>query len=366
MTPLKSLVDVEGDFSKQLATSSTQLQKDTSESVNSISEKFKNVNLSNSESSDENINNYFAYSNASALADEEVFFSYSEGESEENDNDKSMESDFSSAEQFQTLKLKEELRIKMWKKLIEGSYLHPYPETCINRIPNFKDNDAAAKIFARTWQFRNAQFIKVNPSLAQRPVRENTLRYHKTLLVPASSLSPTDTYGGGKFYYKISGEQFSDANTAGLSRMHQIRLACSRSGCAQAGEPLTYDWKDIKIDIFVVGSVLVAANGMRIGNSNNFTELEWAILTDLGAVDPNNTLVVTTVHEEQIVYEDELPLSLLEPHDLPVDLIITPKRIINVKDKLSKPSQGVLWNTITPEMMQAIPFLEELRKLKIK
>merc|ERR1719342_1891622 len=108
--------------------------------------------------------------------------------------------------------------------------------------------------------------------------------------------------------------------------MHQIRLACSRSGCSQAGEPLTSNWEDIKID----------------------------------------TLVVTTVHEEQIVYEDELPLSLLEPHDLPVDLIITPKRIINVKEKLSKPSQGVLWNTITPEMMQAIPFLEELRRPKIK
>jgi len=363
MAPLKNLVDVESEFRNQLATCSTPSYKDRNDSMEMISDRLQCVNISKSESSDENINNYFGRPGVSGEAEEEVFFSYSEGESD-SEIDDNMEFDPVSAAQFKIPKLKEELRMKMWNKLTEGNCLHPYPESCINRIPNFIENEVAARIFSRTWQFRNAKFIKVNPSLAQKPIRENSLKYNKTLLVPASSLSPTDTHGGGKFYYKIDGEQFTDANSSGMTRMHQIRLACSRSGCSQAGEPLTSNWNDIKIDVFVVGSVLVAANGMRVGNSNNFTELEWAILTDLRVVDPNNTIVVTTVHEEQIVYEDDLPVSLLEPHDLPVDLIITPKRIINVREKLPKPSQGVLWDTITPEMMQAIPFLKELKTMK--
>jgi hypothetical protein len=43
------------------------------------------------------------------------------------------------------------------------------------------------------------------------------------------------------------------------------------------------------------------------------------------------TLVVTTVHESQIV--DELSLDLMSEHDLPVDIIVTPKRIFNVRKR---------------------------------
>ena len=49
---------------------------------------------------------------------------------------------------------------------------------------------------------------------------------------------------------------------------------------------------------------------------------------ELGVV-TEKTLVITTVHESQIV--DDLSLDLMTDHDLPVDVIVTPKRIVNVR-----------------------------------
>ena len=42
-------------------------------------------------------------------------------------------------------------------------------------------------------------------------------------------------------------------------------------------------------------------------------------------------MVITTVHESQIV--DDLTFDLMDVHDLPVDIIVTPKRIINVRKR---------------------------------
>lgn len=36
------------------------------------------------------------------------------------------------------------------------------------------------------------------------------------------------------------------------------------------------------------------------------------------------TLVVTTVHDSQLVPDDEIPVDRLLEHDVPVDIIVTP------------------------------------------
>ena len=45
----------------------------------------------------------------------------------------------------------------------------------------------------------------------------------------------------------------------------------------------------------------------------------------------DRTVVITTVHESQIV--DDLTLDLMSAHDLPVDIVVTPRRIINVRKR---------------------------------
>ena len=59
----------------------------------------------------------------------------------------------------------------------------------------------------------------------------------------------------------------------------------------------------------------------------------------MGNLDPESTLVVTTVHDCQVV--DDMPPGELTKHDVPVDVIVTPTRVIRVSERVGKPS-GVL------------------------
>jgi 5-formyltetrahydrofolate cyclo-ligase len=57
-----------------------------------------------------------------------------------------------------------------------------------------------------------------------------------------------------------------------------------------------------------------------------FAELEYGILRWLGAID-DSTPVVTTVHDCQVVGDDELDMSRMLEHDVPVDFIVTPTQV---------------------------------------
>ena len=74
------------------------------------------------------------------------------------------------------------------------------------------------------------------------------------------------------------------------------------------------------------------------------------------------TIVVTTVAEAQIVGDSDLPLSLMQDHDLPVDIIVTPRRVINVRKKLAKPTCGVIWSKVTEDMRIEIPILGKMEE----
>ena len=68
--------------------------------------------------------------------------------------------------------------------------------------------------------------------------------------------------------------------------------------------------------------------------------------------------------EKQIVAPEELPSDrVLDSHDLPVDIIVTPSRIINVREKLPKPKVSILWEKITPDRLLQMPILREFKEL---
>jgi hypothetical protein len=58
-----------------------------------------------------------------------------------------------------------------------------------------------------------------------------------------------------------------------------------------------------------------------------FAELEYGILRWMGAID-DNTPVVTTIHDCQLLEEEIDPAQMLE-HDVPVDIIVTPTQVGN-------------------------------------
>jgi 5-formyltetrahydrofolate cyclo-ligase len=73
-----------------------------------------------------------------------------------------------------------------------------------------------------------------------------------------------------------------------------------------------------------------------------------------GLIGPG-TVAVTTVHELQLQPAGTIPLA---EHDVPVDLVITPDRLIDCRGRHGpRPAAGIRWPELTPAKIAAIPLL---------
>jgi len=81
------------------------------------------------------------------------------------------------------------------------------------------------------------------------------------------------------------------------------------------------------------------------------------MMVSIGAVD-SSVPVVTVVHDCQVL---DLPESLFGTHDLPVDYIVTPTRIIHCEGAKAKRPPGMIWSLLTAERISRIPVLGRLR-----
>jgi len=66
--------------------------------------------------------------------------------------------------------------------------------------------------------------------------------------------------------------------------------------------------------------------------------------------------VVAVVHDCQVL---SLPEHLFGPHDLPVDYIATPTRVIECKGRPPRPV-GLLWSLLTADKLAQIPVLKHI------
>lgn len=108
----------------------------------------------------------------------------------------------------------------------------------------------------------------------------------------------------------------------------------------------------------VLGSVCVSPAGYRVGDGEGYADLEFALMSRMGAVTAD-TIVVTTVHDCQII--DDLPSDIFQAHDLPVDIIVTPTKTIVVNEKLKKPD-SVIWNILSNRRLKSMPILQQLKE----
>lgn len=236
-------------------------------------------------------------------------------------------------------------RVKVWKHL-EHSGLAMFPRPVYNRIPNFKGAQEAAAKLAELDVFKNATHINVNPDKPQEPVRMLCLESNKTLYVPVPRLSKA-------FLNRIELPE-------GETRASSIRKAVSRNGMDTYGKPLALG-EDVTLDLFVMGSVAVSKDGYRIGKGKGYGDLEFGLLKHVEAIQPS-TLVVTIVHDCQVY--DTLPSDLFGPHDVPIDIIVTPTQVIHTQHKLRRPP-GLIWNLLSFRRVSLMPVLGQLHSLEI-
>src|SRR5215472_13504672 len=112
------------------------------------------------------------------------------------------------------------------------------------------------------------------------------------------------------------------------------------------------------VDLVVMGSVAVGEDGARLGKGGGFADLEFALATMTGLIGPD-TVAITTVHEIQLRPAGVIPLT---SHDVPVDFIITPERVIDCRRRRGRrPRAGIEWDDLTEDKIAAIPLLAARR-----
>ncbi len=229
--------------------------------------------------------------------------------------------------------LKQKIREEIWGRL-EREGVATFPKPVRGKIPNFRGSEEAARILCNHRFYRTADVVFVNPDSPQLAVREAVLRDGKQLVMASPRLRR------GFLRVRARGD---------------IRFASTIRGAMRMGEKV--DPAEIRVDLMVEGSVAVDRRGGRMGKGGGFGDLEYAILAQVNAVS-NETPIATTVHELQIV--DRIPML---PHDVPVDLIVTPRNFLETPKLYDKPP-GIFWERVSEKMLQEIPLLREMRKKK--
>ncbi|XP_070244696.1 methenyltetrahydrofolate synthase domain-containing protein isoform X4 [Bos mutus] len=223
---------------------------------------------------------------------------------------------------------------------MESQNLADFPRPVHHRIPNFKGASRAAEHFPRLQAFKMARTIKVNPDAPQKNARFFVLESKKTLLVPTPRLRTG-------LFNKITPPPGATKDI--------LRKCATSQGVRNYSTPVGLDSK-VLVDLVVVGSVAVSEKGWRIGKGEGYADLEYAMMVSMGAVS-QGTPVVTIVHDCQVV---DIPEALLEDHDLTVDYILTPTRVITTGCERPKPA-GIAWSKISCEMLGKMPVLRSLR-----
>ena len=208
------------------------------------------------------------------------------------------------------------------------------------RIPNFTGAEAAAeRLRGRPeWQ---AGTLKANPDSAQLPVRQRALEDGKIVYMAVPRLA------GPEPFFALDPDHLSEPP----------RKAASISGAARSARRVTLAELS-PVDLVVMGCVAAAEDGARLGKGGGFADLEFALATSAGLIGPY-TICVTTVHELQVLPAGTIPLT---SHDVPLDLIVTPQRIIDCRPRQgTRPPAAIRWEDLTEEKIAAIPLLAAQR-----
>jgi 5-formyltetrahydrofolate cyclo-ligase len=228
--------------------------------------------------------------------------------------------------------VKEAVRDRVWRLLErEGAA----PEGSYGKIPGFYGAQMTAERLAKLDVWERAQTIKANPDWAQLPIRIRALRDGKLLYMAVPKMA--------------SLQPFFLLDPASLDLPPE--QAAEKRGAAEGARRVGVE--DMRpIDVVICGSVAVNRSGARIGKGAGYSDLEVALLIEAGLV-TTETVIVAPVHQLQVI-EEEIPET---EHDFSVDLIITPDEVIECPGR--RRPQGLVWNDLSPEKIEAIPALAE-------
>jgi 5-formyltetrahydrofolate cyclo-ligase len=234
------------------------------------------------------------------------------------------------------MRSKDEVRVDVWQAMDrEGVARFPGAE---GRIPNFAGAKAAAERLAKHTAWVRAKTLKANPDSPQTHARRLALEQGKRLVMAVPRLRDEHPF------------RLLDPHKLGKEA---LREAATIKGAMRHGRVI--DLEEVpELDFVLTGSVAVNLKGARIGKGGGYSDLEYALLCEAGKVD-RHTTIATTVHPIQILREN----LFVTAHDIPVDLIATPRAVIEVEGEHPRPP-GILWDHLQPPQIREVPVLERM------
>jgi len=226
---------------------------------------------------------------------------------------------------------KEEVRDSVWRALRRANAARfPGAE---GRIPNFTGAEDAARRLASLPEWERAAVLKVNPDLPQLPVRAGALTAGKSVYMAVPRLA------SDRPFLLLDPDRLESAP----------RRAASIKGAAAVGVPIAVT--DVPhVDLVVCGTVAANRRGVRVGKGGGFSDLEFALLVEAGAID-DDTVVATTVHPIQVL-DEELPET---SHDFRVDIVVTPEEVVRCR-RAHRP-RGIIVSHLPADAGTRIPVL---------
>ena len=229
-------------------------------------------------------------------------------------------------------------RQHVWDSLKEQRQAR-FPFPIQGRIPNFKRAEAAAARLFELNPWKNAKYLKINPDSPQRPARMEALKRGITYFMPTPRLKA----GFKKFDPAyIGAENFAKATAL--------------STCEEWAEEIPLETIP-QVDAIITGSVAVTRTGKRCGKGEGYSDIEFAILRELGH---DSVPVATTVHQLSIV--DDFPRDDI---DLPLSLVVTPDETIEIAAPYPSPN-GINWDLLDEKDLEDMPVLRNLKMLVVK
>lgn len=230
---------------------------------------------------------------------------------------------------------KTEVREMVWRTMeVRGAARFPGTK---GRIPDFVGAERAAVHLRSLPAWRKARAVQVNPDAPQLPVRRMALRDGKIVYMAVPRLSTLDC--------------FLELDPVRLgSRAVQ---AASIKGAERLGRLVPVEAVS-RIDLVVCGAVGVNGRGARVGKGGGFSDLEYGLLAEAEKLGPE-TVIVTTVHALQVLGH----AIDMAPHDLPVDVIVTPDGFVHFTCAFPRP-RGIYLEALTAEKIAEVPILGRL------
>jgi len=208
-------------------------------------------------------------------------------------------------------------------------------------IADFEGSEACAERVRALASWDRADLVFITPDNSTEAVRHRAIEEGRRLLMT--------TYGIRRGFLYLE---------PGRVRPGEERYAATLDGMDALARPVTL--AEISrlgtIGLLVTGGSAVNLEGLRIGKGHGYFDLEWALLSEAGAVEATSE-IVDVVHDCQVV---DLPIDRAA-HDVRVDWIVTPTQTIRV-DAGGHPLGKVLWELVAGTEFEQLPPVVELAR----